>query len=110
MSSTEAHRAFDVANPYLRGQQMPGPTDYVSPICGNRLLSALNNDEGLEADNEYYYITSDNHKDLRVWKFVKPSHLTEQQIIEAYHAHNPGFRSWLSNNGIEDEEYDWMSR
>ena len=87
---------------------MPGPRDYVKPICGDRLLATRNNDDGLEADRWYYYITSDNHKDLRVWKFVKPNHLTEQQIVDAYHLYSPGFRGWLSDNGIEDEEHDWM--
>ena len=68
MSSAESYRAFDAANSYLRGQPMSEPRDYVSPICGDRLLANLNNDDGLEADREYYYITHDNGRDLRVWK------------------------------------------
>lgn len=108
ISSAEVHRAFDETNPYLRGQPMPGPRDYVEPICGDRLLATLNNDAGLEADRKYYYITHDNGRDFQVWKFAKPKHLSEDEIIEAYSGNSPGFRSWLNDQGIYDTEYNWM--
>lgn len=108
MRSAESYRAFDAANPYLRGQPMSGPRDYVSPICGDRLLATLNNDDGLEADREYYYITHDNGRDFRVWKFKRPKKPTEEEIVKAYYEYPYGFRAWLEEKGIQDQEHDWM--
>ena len=108
VSSAEVHRVFDETNPYLRGQSMPSPRDYVKPICGDRLLATLNNDDGLEADREYYYITHDNGRDFRVWKFERRKKPTEKEIVKAYYEYPYGFRSWLKERGIEDQEHERM--
>lgn len=110
MSSAESYRTFDAANPYLRGQAMPGVRDYVSPVCGDRLLATLNNDDGLESDQEYYYITHDNGRDFRVWKFKRPKKQTEEEIVKAYYEHPYGFRSWLEERCIESQEHDWVKQ
>lgn len=80
-----------------------------NPICGKYLLAYKSHDFWLEMDSDYVYIVSDNHKDLRVWKFLIPAHdkLPLTDIIDAF-LNVDGFRGWLINNGIKDEIHNWM--
>ena len=85
-------------------------SEYYALVCGNRLLANRGNDDGLEIDEEYVYLTHDNGKDLRVWRFLIPEHLSEQELTDAFYQHHPGFRSWLADQGAADEEYEWMDK
>ena len=109
VSSAESYRAFDAANPYLRGQVMPGVRDYVSPVCGDRLLATLNNDDGLESDQEYYYITHDNGRDFRVWKFRDRKSQQKKKLLKRITNIRTASDHWLEEKGIQDQEHNWMT-
>lgn len=80
-----------------------------NPICGKYLLAHKGHDYCLEMDSDYLYFVYDNHKDLQVWKFLIPAHdqLPLTDIIDAF-LNVDAFRSWLINNGIQDQIHDWM--
>ena len=84
-------------------------SEYAGLVCGTRLLANLGNDDGLEIDAQFCYYTYDNGRDLRVWRFPIPTHLSEQDLTAAFYEYPNRFRGWLIDRGIQDEEYDWLS-
>ena len=79
------------------------------PICGDRTLAIrrTNGDFwGLEVDARYFYLVADTVRDLIVWKFLIPSHVSREEVVSAFNTQP--IKTWLSDNDIDYVEHDWM--
>jgi len=70
-------------------------------------------DHFLEKKEDIFFLGYDNHKDLRVWKFVLPNSISEQELTKKFFEKTGrgigrfDFYKWLEKEGVSLQEHNW---
>lgn len=70
-------------------------------------------DHFLEKKEDIFFLGYDNHKDLRMWKFVLPNSISKQELTKTFFEKTGrsigrfDFYKWLEKEGINLQEHSW---
>ena len=97
---------------FNQNRKFSGKKSFLEPFVFHRVQSE-DGDHFLEKKDSLFFLGYDNHKDLRMWKFILSKSISEQKLTEMFFEKTGrgaglfDFYKWLNEQGVVLQEHSW---